>query len=266
MGEYDKAIADFGQSIQRDPGPTVYTASAASLAPYKPGPTAYSVLSKKENLFPKDDPGYFLYSETEEPNFERGMAYLDKGDYDQAIADYSEAIRLDPKDEMPCRYRGIAYAYKGDNEKAITSLSMAIQVEPANPEAYRNRGQVYAAKGDFLDAAADLNQAARLARSPSDCNALAWTLATSPQPALRDGKKAVAYATKACNLSRWHEPDYFTTLAAACAEAGDFKDAVKWQSAYLAQPHLTASDAGPGKTRLMLFQVHQPYHATLSRQ
>jgi tetratricopeptide (TPR) repeat protein len=44
----------------------------------------------------------------------RGDAYNTQGNYDQAIADYSEAIRLDPKSENAYFHRGSAYRAKHD--------------------------------------------------------------------------------------------------------------------------------------------------------
>ena len=38
----------------------------------------------------------------------RGEAYMDKGEYDQAIADYTKAIALDPNNEG-YDYRGLVY-------------------------------------------------------------------------------------------------------------------------------------------------------------
>ena len=49
----------------------------------------------------------------------RGRAYEKKGDHDRAIADYSEAIRLDPKDARAVTSRGVAYDAKGDHDRAI---------------------------------------------------------------------------------------------------------------------------------------------------
>jgi hypothetical protein len=57
---------------------------------------------------------------------------------------------------------------------------------------------------------------------------LAWNLATGPEN-LRDGKRAITHAKKACELTDYRNPGALETLAAAHAEAGNFKEAVRWQ-------------------------------------
>ena len=96
------------------------------------------------------------------------------------------------------------------------------------------------------------------------CNNLAWLLAVHPDANGRNGAKAVKYATKACELSEWKTPPYFDTLAAAYAEAGDFGNAVKWQTRYLESDHLKSNpskDASEkARQRLSLYEQKQPNH------
>jgi Flp pilus assembly protein TadD len=55
----------------------------------------------------------------------RGTAYEKKGDYGGAIADFTEAIRLDPKDAWAYHGRGLAYEKKGDKAKADEDFAQA---------------------------------------------------------------------------------------------------------------------------------------------
>src|SRR5260370_29940722 len=61
----------------------------------------------------------------------RGVAYANKGLYDQAIADYNQAIALLPK-TFPIAYfnRGSAYNNQGLDDKAIIDYTMAISLAP----------------------------------------------------------------------------------------------------------------------------------------
>jgi tetratricopeptide (TPR) repeat protein len=117
-------------------------------------------------------------------------------------------------------------------------------------------------KGHYSEAIAELTQAAQL--DPQNAlilNNLAWILATCPEASSRDGKKALDYANRACKLTNWQEGAYVDTLAAACAETGDYDNAVKWENKYLTSLSLSASDATDGQARLSLYKSHQPYHA-----
>ena len=88
----------------------------------------------------------------------------------------------------------------------------------------------------------------------------AWLLATCPEAHLRDGIKAVDYATKACDATQWKDPDCLGTLAAAYADAGDFKQAVKWETQYGATPGLSQDQTTRSEQRLALYQDGKPYH------
>src|SRR5215813_4680668 len=94
--------------------------------------------------------------------FGRGLAYGRKGDHDRAIADYSEAIRLDPKYAIAFHNRGMAYANKSEYDRAIADYSETIRLDPKHAQAFINRGLAYANKGDHDRAIADYGEAIRL--------------------------------------------------------------------------------------------------------
>jgi tetratricopeptide (TPR) repeat protein len=92
----------------------------------------------------------------------RGLAYYDKGDDDRAIAEYNEAIRLDPKYAQAYSSRGLAYDHKGDLGRAEPDYDEAIRLDPKYAYAYNNRGNAYFHKHDENRAIADYGEAIRL--------------------------------------------------------------------------------------------------------
>jgi Flp pilus assembly protein TadD len=154
----------------------------------------------------------------------RGIAYGEKGQYDQAISDFNRAIELNPNDNKAYNNRGIAYRLKGQYDQAISNFNKAIEINPKDAEAYNN---------------------------------LAWLFATAKLPRFRNGKKAVEFALKGCELSDWRKPEYLDTLAAAYARAGDFDNAVKWEKKALEFPKLTRPSEF--QKRLNFYREHKPW-------
>ena len=144
----------------------------------------------------------------------RGLGYSRKGDYDRAIADYNQAINLDPRYALAYNNRGHAYLAKGDKDRAIADFNQAIKINPlpaSNPHVnvYFNRGIAYSAKGDYERAIDDYTEAIRLDpkfASAYDNRGIAYrpratTTAPSPTTPRRSGsirKLAAAY------LQPWH--------------------------------------------------------------
>ncbi|GAB6392266.1 MAG: tetratricopeptide repeat protein [Treponematales bacterium] len=99
-----------------------------------------------------------------------GLAYNGLGEYDKAIADHTQAIRLEPDDAKHLIDRGLAYEDKGDYDRAIADYTQAIRLDPDNVDAYYNRDNAYFnGKKDYDRAIADYNQAIRL--DPNYANA-----------------------------------------------------------------------------------------------
>jgi tetratricopeptide (TPR) repeat protein len=92
----------------------------------------------------------------------RGTAYEGLKQYDKAIADYSEAIRLKP-DYAPAFFnRGLAYCYLEQYDKAIADYSEAIRLESDDAEAFYSRGLAYYNLKQYDKAIADYSEAIRL--------------------------------------------------------------------------------------------------------
>ena len=94
--------------------------------------------------------------------FNRGFAYANKQDYDRAIEDFGQAIRLNPNNSRAFSNRAFAYANEQDYDRAIEDYSQAIQLNPNNARAFFNRGLAYANKQDYDRAFEDYGQANRL--------------------------------------------------------------------------------------------------------
>ena len=67
---------------------------------------------------------------------EMGSLAFVKGDYDQAISCYTDAIRRDPKEIDAYCIRGLSYGYKGNYDKAFADFDEALRLDPKRGETY----------------------------------------------------------------------------------------------------------------------------------
>src|SRR5262249_50503096 len=82
-------------------------------------------------------------------HYNRGVEYDNKGELDRAIDDYTEAIRLDPRDADYFAARGIAWRAKGELDRAIADYTEAIRLDPKFARAFNNRGNLWRDKGEI---------------------------------------------------------------------------------------------------------------------
>ncbi len=83
-------------------------------------------------------------------------------DYRGAIADYSEAIRLNPNYAEAYLYRGTTRYELGEKQGAIADYNAALKINPNNASAYNNRGAARSDLGDNQGAIADYNAALKI--------------------------------------------------------------------------------------------------------
>jgi predicted TPR repeat methyltransferase len=102
-----------------------------------------------------------------EPSFvsaygNRGNIYIAKKEFDLAIKDYTEVIRLDPSEALAYFNRGITYSEKKEFDLAIRDYTEVIRLDPDDVSAYINRGICYAQKKEIDCAVNDLRKAISL--------------------------------------------------------------------------------------------------------
>jgi tetratricopeptide (TPR) repeat protein len=94
---------------------------------------------------------------------QRGLGHLAKREFPEAIADLSQAIRLDPKSASDLYDRGVAYLESGKTQLAIADFDAALGLHPSDPLALMARGQAYLIGNDDHRAKADFDAALKLA-------------------------------------------------------------------------------------------------------
>jgi tetratricopeptide (TPR) repeat protein len=89
----------------------------------------------------------------------RGLVYIEQGNLESAIVDFSDAIRLNPNYAEAYSNRGLARYEQGDLESAIADFTDAIGLDANLAQAYVNRGTARYNQGELESAIADFTNA-----------------------------------------------------------------------------------------------------------
>lgn len=155
------------------------------------------------------------------------LAGLDR--VDEAIADLETILKASPDDVSTLLRLGVLHSGRKDVANAVKCFDQALATEPDNWQALRGRADARLGVGLHAEAIADYNRALELQPKDSQMlNNLAWVLATSPDDAIRDGKRSVELAKRACEETEYKAAHILSTLAASYAETGDFAQAIEW--------------------------------------
>ncbi len=219
LGEYDKALAQFSKALELQPGELrtlmhraeVYLRSRR----FEEALADVDVVLEKQQLVL----AHHIRAEV--------LANLNR--LPDAIEEMEQVSAAMPN-QIELKMQ-LALYYQADKRlrKAVEVYNEVLEQQSDSVLARRNRGEAYLTLGEHAAAIADFEKALEhLAEDPALLNNLAWVLATSPDAEVRDGRRAVELATKACELSNYDESHILSTLAAAFAESGDFGTAIEW--------------------------------------
>ncbi len=226
LGKYDEAIADYDHAIAMN----------------------------NEAIFSEIHMRYIRYN--------RALAYMESKQYEKAIDDFNYIIPKIDRAVEPFLGRGHCHLQLGQLKEARHDTQIALKVSPGHAQAniqmiylYQKEGDVAAARQQLAKLVALMDKSST-ARSYQDA---AWFLASTADDEFRDSRRAVLYATKACELTKWQDFRAVDTLAVAYANAGDFPNAIKWEQDCLSRNDLTETKRHAAEARLAAFQHSVPY-------
>ncbi len=202
-GDFDGAIAEYTKVIQFAPNqPDAFYHRGWA---YYDRAIAQPEKHKEEEALPDFNQAIRLNPEASEPYMLRARIYDDMGQVGRAVADYTQALQGNLEDSrraLALLFRGLDFRQQEEFDKAIADFSEAIRMDPLYEEAYYRRGGTYAAKAnrdceasgdpkgyqgneDIKKAIADFHEVLRLHPSHADSARklkLAEELIAAPEP------------------------------------------------------------------------------------
>ena len=154
--QVDKALADFAEALRLEPSWITYYRRAAIWMECDNYDQIIADTTEALRLGPGLDPNNASILN------DRGVAWKKKKDLDRAVADYSAAIRQNPKLWLPYYNRGFLFAEKGELDKAFADYNDAIRLFPKQSGIWFERAKVRFSKQDFDQAIVDYTEAFRL--------------------------------------------------------------------------------------------------------
>jgi tetratricopeptide (TPR) repeat protein len=156
VGQPQRALDDINEYFRRHPNmPAENRSSALAMRAH-----IYSALGQYDLAIADLDQALRLDpSEALAIYTARALVHFFKRDYDRAIADFDRALALNPRDADLTEVRGRAYAMKGDYVRALADYEAALRLQPNDWSAIGNRGLAHLRLGNYDQAIADLNRA-----------------------------------------------------------------------------------------------------------
>jgi len=179
----------------------------------------------------------------------------------EALLEYRWAVLLNPNLPSLHNGAGMVLAELGRFDEALRQFKEAARLDPTYPWAHLEIGKVRLEQGRDAEAIDELRAALRI--DPDNFQILAYTahvLAADENPQIRDGRTALVLAVKAKVLTGEAQPYVLDALGMACAETGDYTNALEvTQRALDLAKAAKMKKLEPLQQRLELYKNHQPW-------
>ncbi|HMP81251.1 MAG TPA: tetratricopeptide repeat protein [Verrucomicrobiota bacterium] len=251
-GQEEEAMVHFQKAVEVEPQADAAAFNLANLLLAR-GRVDEAITNYRIALAVKPDGAAIAYN--------LGNAHLKKNQLEAAIFYYRMALTNQPDSTTIASSLINALLADGRPEEAAASFRAAMESAPDAAKFRANWANALIKAGRIRDAIGHYNSTLEL--EPDDVPALgnlAWILATCPDPALRDGAKAVELARRADQLTGGNSPVILRTLSAALAESGQFPEAIAAVEEAIALTASAGNDsfAGPLREQLELLRSKSP--------
>lgn len=165
-----------------------------------------------------------------------GVLLIQAGKQDRAIDHLLQATRLDPGLVSAHFQLANLLMREGKNEEAAGEYAVVVGVDPRNGFARLMQAMALIHSGDYARARKVLEEGSlALPNDPDIANSLARLLAAAPDPAVRDGDRALRIVNSLAQNQQGDAFEVGVTLAMALAAVGRFKEAAFYQQALIQQ-------------------------------
>jgi Flp pilus assembly protein TadD len=190
-----------------------------------------------------------------------GSILASQGKTEMAAVYYQKALKRNSRSPSLHNNYGIVLVKLGHGDEALKEFSAAAQVDETDAQSQFLIGRLLLEEGRDVEALPHLHKALQLA--PNNLELLIFTIcvrAANENPQIRDGKEALMLATKTVKLTGG-QPGALDALAMACAETGQFDQAVQIQQLAVKLIAVTGTkdDVALLQRRLQSYQAHQPW-------
>lgn len=219
FGDFEAAVREFRQAVAAEPDGVAARVNLGS---------ALGQLGDRIGAIHQFRQVLALAPDNVASHFNLGVLLGLEGAAEESVAHLERAAALAPGDGEAWRELAEGLTRLGRTEEALTAYTRASGLLPYDPDTRLGEVQLLVNLGRHAEALQRLDESHAVApRSPRVVNAYARFLAAAPDPALRDGERALELVTQLVEIQP--TAAHVETLALALAEAGRCEEAAEWQ-------------------------------------